>query len=473
MPYGEQQPDGSVNVYDDNGNLMYNETWEQNQGLPAPAPVQQQPLFQTPQFPTQNVAPTDLLAQQIALLHEKYLQTRLDQLEIPEMQNRTETDRHGLAINAALNFGQQLGYTVDPRMFAEYMMGQGFGTTGTGGPGGTGSYQTVNGPRSIDQMRDELVRASGGMEEWRSAPDDRVISEYGSVTGGPVTATAVTGAGAAQGGATYVTPDGQTKTLDQMRQELGRHHPDWLTKPDQDVLSEYNKLSGGQYALQPPGAGTGGVGTQAGGLDALFGRPTFEREQWAANLQANPRNLVEGLLAMGLSPQQAVSTLQQSPLYQQLVQPWFDQPGMTGWNPQQPDSTGYIPPTEGGFTGGPLPNNLSGTAGFPTNKTYQDPNQVYTFQPDWQRWDPQTQYGISGATQPGGSQLPTGPSGFSFVQGQNLPVRQTLQDIQGNSSRVPLYSSLASFSGQNPDMFWGQFTGALPKGGLQSGSVMR
>jgi hypothetical protein len=35
MPYGEQQPDGSVNIYDDNGNFMRNESWNTNQGIPT------------------------------------------------------------------------------------------------------------------------------------------------------------------------------------------------------------------------------------------------------------------------------------------------------------------------------------------------------------------------------------------------------------------------------------------------------
>lgn len=73
----------------------------------------------------------------------------------------------------------------------------------------------------------------------------------------------------------------------------------------------------------------------------------------------------------------------------------------------------------------------------------------------------------------GMSGMPTGPSGFQFIQGRNLPVRQTLQDIQGNSSRIPLYSSLASYSGQNPDMFWGDFTSALPKGSTTQGTSLR
>lgn len=49
--------------------------------------------------------------------------------------------------------------------------------------GGPGMYYTANGWRTVQQMRDELVKASGGMDYWKKAGDAEVISEYGKVTG--------------------------------------------------------------------------------------------------------------------------------------------------------------------------------------------------------------------------------------------------------------------------------------------------
>jgi hypothetical protein len=60
----------------------------------------------------------------------------------------------------------------------------------TGGTSGAsaGNYNTVNGVKTLQQMRDELIKASGGMDYWRTAPDETVISEYGKVTKGGVSA---------------------------------------------------------------------------------------------------------------------------------------------------------------------------------------------------------------------------------------------------------------------------------------------
>ncbi len=62
-----------------------------------------------------------------------------------------------------------------------------------GTPTTTGIYSTSNGQRTIQQMRDELYKASRYMDYWKNAPDDKVISEYAKVTGGAV--TPVTGSG--------------------------------------------------------------------------------------------------------------------------------------------------------------------------------------------------------------------------------------------------------------------------------------
>lgn len=51
-------------------------------------------------------------------------------------------------------------------------------------------YDTQNGKKTLAQMRQELVAASGGMQQWRDAPDAQVISEYGKITGKTVTPVA-------------------------------------------------------------------------------------------------------------------------------------------------------------------------------------------------------------------------------------------------------------------------------------------
>jgi hypothetical protein len=54
---------------------------------------------------------------------------------------------------------------------------------------------------------------------------------------------------------------------------------------------------------------------------------------------------------------------------------------------------------------------------------------------------------------------------FPFIAGHQLPVRSSLTALQYNPQAVSLINSLASFSGQDPDTFWGSFFGSLPRGG--------
>ena len=68
-----------------------------------------------------------------------------------------------------------------------------------------------------------------------------------------------------------------------------------------------------------------------------------------------------------------------------------------------------------------------------------------------------------------GGQMPTTtPEGrnplFPFVGGRAVPAREALEWQRTGSSMVPLLSSLASFSGQTPEAFWGEWQEFLPKG---------
>jgi len=113
-------------------------------------------------------------------------------------------------------FGQPTDYS-QPATISTLLQDLGLATAPITGSGQASTYNTINGPRTVQQMRDELVKASGGMDEWRVAPDDRVVSEYGKVTGRPVSAAGVgtgdTNLGLAAGlGGTATTPTAQAQT---------------------------------------------------------------------------------------------------------------------------------------------------------------------------------------------------------------------------------------------------------------------
>ncbi len=53
---------------------------------------------------------------------------------------------------------------------------------------------------------------------------------------------------------------------------------------------------------------------------------------------------------------------------------------------------------------------------------------------------------------------------FQFIQGNQLPVRQTLNWMNTGSNEIPLIEGMASYSGQDPTAFWKKFANALPRG---------
>jgi len=490
MPYSELQPDGSVAVFTDDGAYIGTESFEQNQGL-APGGLAERTNNYSQPDPQQ--AGGDGGASPVGT---------------PPLSASMQTNGGGMVyadstgwwgLNAA---GQTQHFTElwEARNFAEGSQTYGPGSQAYGSPpgtpigtnppgpvatGGAGTYQTINGPKTLQQMESEL-RAAG----WPGGED--VATAYARTTGGAVTPPA--------GGTLPGTPSGSVTTapidLLRVQNELAYqlYLQDKLNRleiPEFQAMDERSRaeisfnaaiqqMNSLGYYVDPQqvrsylfgGGGQPGVDTtrptlqrqqlelqqlaeqhdyaiRSGQLDLAReierrqvalqeeiqrgqlaisegeltgyyqGAATFPREQYTSNLLANPRTLVEGLLAMGQNPQQAAGTLQQTPLYRSLTQPWFPQQG------QQPQQA-QIP-----FTGverqGDIMNPATG-------------------------W-------------------PTGPSGFSFIQGRQLPVRQTLSDIRTNNPRIPLYESLASFSGQNPNMFFGDFTEALPQGRLTQQAV--
>ncbi len=66
-------------------------------------------------------------------------------------------------------------------------------------------------------------------------------------------------------------------------------------------------------------------------------------------------------------------------------------------------------------------------------------------------------------------EAPAGAGGanplFRFIGGRQLPVRQTLDWTETQSQNIPTIGGLASFSGQDPNAFFGEFQSYLPKGG--------
>ena len=195
-------------------------------------------------------------------------------------------------------------------------------------------------------------------------------------------------------------------------------------------------------------------GLAAGELTGTYnGQPTlarrgqeFGQQMDLSRLAANPRSMVQGLIALGLSPDEAATTLNSLPRLRGM----YSQAGITP--PGDPLQGEALRPNPGGLiTGTPTPSTPSPSSGGGSPLTGS----------------------------PGGNQLQTMfPTGFNeqgrnrafpFISGHNLPVRDTLNARQSNNQ--PYFdslSSLASFSGQDPNAFFGDFQQALPKGNLSS-----
>lgn len=406
----------------------------------APAPTQS-PAYVPPApsgMPNMNVAPTQLLDMgmqaQLQAIHQAYLDERMRLLEIPEMQMRSAAERHRLALEGTLDLARLTGW-INPNdvntiiQAAQDLDNWGQQVTGLA------QYSTANGNLTVDQMRQELYNASGQMQEWLNAPDDRVISEYGKVTGTPV--SPVSGTTTA---ASYNTVNG-TRSVSQMRQELYNASggmQEWLQAPDQQVISEYGKVTGTPVTpMQTTQTAAQGIlpGEPApGGADQLSGFTPLPQEGQVPTMEGSmqfqqARSLADNLAMLGLD----VNTL---PAYQQRL--------AAG---QQPTLA-----LQELFRGaGNVPASLM-ALGMTPQQAGQTLQQT-----------PLMQYLSNGGTNLMPNENPNSP--FNFVRGTALPVRETLSAISQNNPLIKLYSGLAEFGGQDPEHFWGQFTAALPKGG--------
>lgn len=112
----------------------------------------------------------------------------------------------------------QLGVTQSP--IAGTAAAVGASTPGAPAGAPVGSYMTVNGVKTVDQMYQELKSAGWG---GNNSDPNAVATQYASTTGNPVTpgsgTTAAPAAGAGAPAGTYNTVNGP-RTVDQMYQEL-------------------------------------------------------------------------------------------------------------------------------------------------------------------------------------------------------------------------------------------------------------
>jgi len=439
-----------------------------------------------------NVPPIDLydleLRAHVAELNDAYLRDRLNRLEIPESEAQTEIDRHNLSLQAIIAMAEQTGWIkpgdVQAAGFLAGAISNSVGQQISGS--GVMMYQTVNGMRTVQQMQDELYKASGGMAEWQGdIPADRIISEYGKVTGGQVTQVGAGAPSEAQG-ATYQTGNG-AKTVSQMQTELrDAGSPNWNNPNPEQVARLYaeafnqpvystgvdmnavNQFLAANPDIKAWGEGQGWSGAEivsrwnqymGGGKDtsgrweqtqAIMSGPasgggvsTGDTNMGEANLGALPWNRA----VPGAQQTMAGATVAAAPgRFENNLQ-------MLGVNPSQVPTN--VP--EGAVPTLAMKEMLANPANMPASlmalgNTSQQAAQFLNSTPY-----------VQGLT--GGNPAATGDSGFGFVTGRQLPVRQTLADIQSNSQNIPLLQGLFAFSGQNPGSAFGEFSQYLPKGG--------
>lgn len=172
-------------------------------------------------------------------------------------------------------------------------------------------------------------------------------------------------------------------------------------------------------------------GFQEAGVTGFYGgAPTLAREaqQFGQNMQtaevaANPRSLIQGLIMLGWSPQEAMDKVNGSPYVS----------GLTGGA-----AGGYPPPPA------TLAQQIQGGGNQLTPAPGGGQSNLFTGFTTW------NQQGRNAA--------------FPFIGGHQAPVRQILDARASGSPLIPLYEGLASASGQEPNAFWGAFDQALPQG---------
>ena len=292
-----------------------------------------------------DVLPTWQMEHELNMIREEYLKRRLEELELPEMLARTESERHRLALDAATRFAEISGYYY-PQAFIELSILKDLqiaaglpeeAALARQGITKSDMYNTINGPRTMAQMEAELRSPNIGWDGRNDAgqPEDAATA-YARTTKSPVTVQAQAGVPAvAPTTQTYNTVNGP-KTTQQMDSEL--RQAGWNGTNDQgqteDVTTAYARTTNSPVTPSAPTVSTLPVAAQAPqagiqmpavppGLAPSYlppgAIPTFEREKYLAELAANPRNLVQALLMLGMSPEQAASFLQGVPLINQLL----------------------------------------------------------------------------------------------------------------------------------------------------------
>lgn len=151
----------------------------------------------------------------------------------------------------------------------------------------------------------------------------------------------------------------------------------------------------------------------------------FNQNVQRSNIFGNPRNLAQSLFMLGQSPEQVSATLNGMPMVQDLLN--GGQFGINWQNNQAGNKANALVPQPG--------------------------NPVAT-------------------TQGGGTQglIPQGQEGqrnplFPFVAGRHIPAQQGMQWMESGAPQIGLLSGLASYSGQDPSSFWGEWRQFLPQGG--------
>jgi hypothetical protein len=322
------------------------------------------------------------------------------QLQIAAWQDAYNKSR--LALDAILGYASQTGF-IDPSMINMFLTESGAGTNGA-------MYNTKNGPKTVQQMRDEIVDASGGMPEWQNASDDEIINKYGEMMGEPVIPM--------EGG----------------------------NSGQQYTFAGAAQASHG-WALGDTLGGLGLTPEQMPTYDAVQGKtPTLAMQE----IMADPKALIQTLMMTGMTKDQIAAYLESSPVVQQLLNNAYG----AGYNaPAQPSAS---PPA---------------VTNPPIDGTVPPPNAVPLVPPNPNGYTAQGGYTTqsSAGTQPGTTAgTSTGnywdQPGFQFIEGHKLPIRDTLNMLNMQDPMLGAYMSMADYAGYNPENWWGQFQSVLPKG---------
>lgn len=338
------------------------------------------------------------------------------------------------------------------------------------GPAGGGAAIGPSGA-DIANARQQLVQASGGMDYWRTAPDNEVISEFvklassnpqhadliARLTGAAAEPTyGIPQPGGIQPGVAY-TPADIANVRNQMVAAGGDY---WRTAPINEVVSEWMNIVVPEPAGTPQGdlqRRVGGVATIPEPITGTIGMERLETGPYVAPttravtgpegiyqqggttgqiptiprtaLMAAPKSLASNLGLMGVDPLMAQTTVEQMPYAQGGAQP-----SMTMEAIQRDPAKVAQSLIAGGYTPEQAAQILTGT--------------------------PMVQ-GLLGQAPTSSAQA---GSPFPFISGHQLPVRQTLQQMATASQKIPLLQGLMQFSGRDPLEEFSKFMHYLPKG---------